>query len=581
MPREKHEVHVGSIAYEECKAHFKNGSPPDVFMAWWRQQDLGEDRQDWDVEGVPLMMESEDINHLWGGRWDLNSGKTLLHWALDYNHEHGPVHGDILDELLKATEDWDMGQMDSTFPGNSPLHIACLTAQRYCKNSGGMYTPRPQRITRQQERQRTNVQNANANVMRVFRACPSVALEQNYQLAWSEDGMTGHYPLQYMFSRMPDSPSGFAVEDFRAILNEMGRCATKGKQNEIASDIDDDDDDVEDNDDDVTPTIKDVGSVGGTDTLQDNFEKHESLLAMAVYRNEGHKVQSVKMFGKTIDSSLPRQMSSDAEVRIILEAFPGAALLEPAMPDHNLFSRILDCHPALVPTWLALNPSLAKATTPKEYEECYLGMGGYTLLHLHVFHSRYLDNETVQEKTRDDHMLNSEICYQLVAAGTPLEAKSITNDRGDNPHETALEMAEVRLLTEQEEDERERGGAPRYAGGYPPPLNYHLLFTLQELTVFNNAKTRDGRRLGNEHFRHWTTRSHGWCPPTARLTALTVLLVGETYTRELLPRLPMDAWYKILSMIPRYELRMGQCTKEEEDGAQEVCDGIVHAAKAP
>merc|ERR1719272_1705246 len=57
------------------------------------------------------------------------------------------------------------------------------------------------------------------------------------------------------------------------------------------------------------------------------------------------------------------------------------------------------------------------------------------------------------------------------------------------------------------------------------------------------------------HLRDWTTVSHAWCPPSAQLSALTVLMVGETYKRGLLPRLPMDCWYRILNMIPRHTLR--------------------------
>ena len=70
------------------------------------------------------------------------------------------------------------------------------------------------------------------------------------------------------------------------------------------------------------------------------------------------------------------------------------------------------------------------------------------------------------------------------------------------------------------------------------------------------------------HFRDWTTVSHAWCTPSAKLAALTVLLVGDTYKRGLLPRLPMDMWYRILNCIPRHELRAGDgCTAKEETAA--------------
>jgi hypothetical protein len=38
------------------------------------------------------------------------------------------------------------------------------------------------------------------------------------------------------------------------------------------------------------------------------------------------------------------------------------------------------------------------------------------------------------------------------------------------------------------------------------------------------------------------------------MMVLTVLLVGETYKRKVLSRLPMDVWYWILNMIARYAL---------------------------
>ena len=90
--------------------------------------------------------------------------------------------------------------------------------------------------------------------------------------------------------------------------------------------------------------------------------------------------------------------------------------------------------------------------------------------------------------------------------------------------------------------------------------NYHLCATFREIAV--------STRYARLHFRDWSTVSHAWCTPSAKLTALTVLMVGETYKRGLLPRLPMDAWYWILNMIPRHELRLGGCTpKEEADAA--------------
>ena len=93
--------------------------------------------------------------------------------------------------------------------------------------------------------------------------------------------------------------------------------------------------------------------------------------------------------------------------------------------------------------------------------------------------------------------------------------------------------------------------------------NRHLIATLHEVSMFKKHS-----HLSLMHFRDWTTVSHAWCTPSAKLTALTVLLVGETYKRGLLPRLPMDCWYRILNMIPRHELRVGVgCTLKEETAA--------------
>merc|ERR1719272_695937 len=69
------------------------------------------------------------------------------------------------------------------------------------------------------------------------------------------------------------------------------------------------------------------------------------------------------------------------------------------------------------------------------------------------------------------------------------------------------------------------------------------------------------------HLWDWTTVSHAWCPPSAKLSALTVLMVGETYKRGLLPRLPMDCWYRILNMVPRQKLRQGGCEPAKEQAA--------------
>lgn len=105
--------------------------------------------------------------------------------------------------------------------------------------------------------------------------------------------------------------------------------------------------------------------------------------------------------------------------------------------------------------------------------------------------------------------------------------------------------------------------------------NQHIFANFREVALFTKHS-----HLSLMHFRDWTTVSHAWCTPSAKLTALTVLLVAETYTRELLPRMPMDCWYRILNMIPRHELRVGACIQSEEDAALAVYTKTLNAGKA-
>jgi hypothetical protein len=60
---------------------------------------------------------------------------------------------------------------------------------------------------------------------------------------------------------------------------------------------------------------------------------------------------------------------------------------------------------------------------------------------------------------------------------------------------------------------------------------------LREIQCFNRQQHQ---HLSVEHLRDWTTVSHAWCTfASAQLVAITVLLVGETYRRGVLPRMPM------------------------------------------
>lgn len=105
--------------------------------------------------------------------------------------------------------------------------------------------------------------------------------------------------------------------------------------------------------------------------------------------------------------------------------------------------------------------------------------------------------------------------------------------------------------------------------------NHHLVASFREIAAYKKRT-----HLSLMHFRDWTTVSHAWCTPSAKLVALTVLMVGETYNRGLLPRLPMDCWYFILKRIPRHELRQGGCEPEAEQVAQAKYVAILREAKA-
>ena len=104
---------------------------------------------------------------------------------------------------------------------------------------------------------------------------------------------------------------------------------------------------------------------------------------------------------------------------------------------------------------------------------------------------------------------------------------------------------------------------------------YHLVASFREIAAYKRRT-----HLSLEHFRDWTTVSHAWCTPSAKLVALTVLMVGDTYKRGLLPRMPMDCWHRILNCIPRHELRQGGCEPEAEQVAQAKYSAILREARA-
>lgn len=146
------------------------------------------------------------------------------------------------------------------------------------------------------------------------------------------------------------------------------------------------------------------------------------------------------------------------------------------------------------------------------------------------------------------------ICFMLVKHRASLAA---TNAEGQTPTATAAAAATAAAIA---------------AASATP--NNHLIATLREITLFKKHA-----HLSWMHFRDWTTISHAWCTPSAKLVAVTVLMVGETYKRGLLPRLPMDCWYRILNKLPRHELRLGGCEPVAEQAALAIYATILQEAR--
>ena len=144
------------------------------------------------------------------------------------------------------------------------------------------------------------------------------------------------------------------------------------------------------------------------------------------------------------------------------------------------------------------------------------------------------------------------LCYLLIKKGGSLAA---INNAGYTPAACAANAIAEEDLAPEDFD--------------------HLLATFREI-----AMLKKHRHLSLMHFRDWTTVSHAWCTPSAKLVAVTVLLVGDTFKRGLLPRLPMDCWYRILNCIPRHELRLGDCGPDAEQAALVQYRAILHDAGA-
>ena len=151
------------------------------------------------------------------------------------------------------------------------------------------------------------------------------------------------------------------------------------------------------------------------------------------------------------------------------------------------------------------------------------------------------------------------LLFTLVAKKASLTA---TNKKGQTAAEAATAAASTTATTS--------GGAVERSLN-----NHHLVASFREIAAYKKRT-----HLSVMHFRDWTTVSHAWCTPSAKLVALTVLMVGETYKRGLLPRLPMDCWYFILNCIPRHELRQGGCEPADEQVVLAQYSAILREARA-
>ena len=168
------------------------------------------------------------------------------------------------------------------------------------------------------------------------------------------------------------------------------------------------------------------------------------------------------------------------------------------------------------------------------------------------------------------------LCFALVQKWASITA---TNGTGQTPAETASASATVNIGIGDGGVDFSSNFGGGFGGAFGNAIqsskpNYHLIASFREVALFKKYS-----HLSRMHFRDWTTVSHAWCKPSAQLSTLTVLLAGETYKRKLLPRLPMDCWYRILNCIPRHELRFGGCEPYKEKAALAEYSKILKVAR--
>lgn len=229
----------------------------------------------------------------------------------------------------------------------------------------------------------------------------------------------------------------------------------------------------------------------------------------------------------------------DKVAMVVLAAYPGAAAVEDAYAYTPLHYAIkYHASDAVVRAVIASFPGALDRKS-----KTIAGGGGNTALHM-------LAVAECSDTAESRH--TNTLCFTLAEKRAPFAA---TNGRGQTP---AVAAKQARQLFST-------------CGQRRP--NHHLITSFREIALFKKHT-----QLSVMHFRDWTTVSHAWCSPSAKLVALTVLMVGETYKRGLLPRLPMDCWYRILNCIPRHELRQGGCEPAEEEAASAKYLAILRTA---
>lgn len=258
--------------------------------------------------------------------------------------------------------------------------------------------------------------------------------------------------------------------------------------------------------------------------------------------------RSIK-FGTTLVQTALLEHTHESVVLELLRIWPDAAKIVDDAYGCTLLERAISMNApvTIVRAILKLSPADAKKVSKTRRAQRFnnhFEFGGGTM-----FHKLAENEENAGQITLMHKRLPNDICFALAAAGTSITAVDVQGNSAEAEHinSTSDQLMLIETQSSMTMDEL---------------FNHHLLASFREVARFQALP-----HLGLMHLRDWTTVSHSWSPPSAKWTALTVLLVGETYRRKVLPRLPMDAWYKILNMIPRHELRQGYCSKAEEDAA--------------